>query len=109
MNAMRRLPVMASRMAVSVETPPMPDDFGAGGLPLLVDGHGRRYTYLRISVTDRCDLACVYCMPPGGEEEHSLRPELLTFEEWARIVGVFADRGISRVRFTGGEPLVRKD
>lgn len=109
MVSMRRLPVVASRMAVSVQTPAMPEEFASGGPPPLVDGHGRRYTYLRISVTDRCDLACIYCMPPGGEDEHALRPELLTFEEWARIVGVFADGGISRVRFTGGEPLVRKD
>lgn len=75
----------------------------------LIDTQGRRYTYLRLSVTDRCDFACVYCMPPGGEEDHAQRPELLTFEEAARLVGVFARLGIERVRFTGGEPLVRRD
>jgi len=83
--------------------------FGEAGVPPLVDAKGRRYTYLRLSVTDRCDLACVYCMPPGGEDDHAVRPELLTFEEAARLVGVFAAGGIRRVRFTGGEPLVRKD
>jgi cyclic pyranopterin phosphate synthase len=103
---MRRLSVVGSRSAVREERPPMPEGFGT---PAFADGHGRRYTYLRISITDRCDLACVYCMPPGGEEEHALRPDLLTFEEWARVVRVFARGGIDRVRFTGGEPLVRKD
>jgi cyclic pyranopterin phosphate synthase len=78
-------------------------------MPPLVDGRGRRYTYLRLSVTDRCDLACVYCMPKGGEDVHALRPELLSFEEAARVVQVFSRGGIRRVRFTGGEPLVRKD
>jgi cyclic pyranopterin phosphate synthase len=79
------------------------------GAPPLGDGQGRRYTYLRLSLTDRCNLACVYCMPPGGEDEHALRPELLTFEESARLLEVAAKLGIRRVRFTGGEPLVRKD
>lgn len=87
--------------------PARPADFDA--VPLLRDSRGRRYTYLRLSVTDRCDLACVYCMPPGGEDEHAVRGDLLTFEEAARVVSVFALAGIRRVRFTGGEPLVRKD
>ena len=56
--------------------PPTPADFGADGLPLLQDGRGRRYTYARISLTDRCDMACVYCMPPGGEDEHAVRDDL---------------------------------
>src|SRR5690606_20730235 len=55
------------------------------------------------------NLACVYCMPPGGEAEHALRPELLSFEEAVRLVSVFVDGGVRRVRFTGGEPLVRRD
>jgi cyclic pyranopterin phosphate synthase len=87
--------------------PARPDDFNA--IPLLRDARGRRYTYLRLSVTDRCDLACIYCMPPSGEDEHTVRRDLLTFEEAARLVSVFASAGIRRVRFTGGEPLVRKD
>lgn len=87
----------------------MPEGFAAGGLPPLVDGRGRHYRYLRMSVTDRCDLACVYCMPPQGEEDHARRPDLLTFEEHARLGGVFAGMGFSRVRLTGGEPLVRRD
>jgi cyclic pyranopterin phosphate synthase len=97
---------MAQRQAL----PPMPQGFAPDGVPPpLVDERGRRYTYLRLSVTDRCDLRCRYCMPPGGETEHGVRKELLSFEEAARVVRVFAEAGIRRVRFTGGEPLVRKD
>ena len=98
---------MPSRSAVYEDWPARPDDFDA--IPLLRDSRGRRYTYLRLSVTDRCDLACVYCMPPSGEDEHAIRRDLLTFEEAARLVSVFALAGIRRVRLTGGEPLVRKD
>lgn len=98
-----------SRMAVRHALPDMPEGFGRDGIPPLVDARGRRYTYLRLSVTDRCDLRCQYCMPPGGETEHGVRKELLSFEEAARVVTVFAEAGIRRVRFTGGEPLVRKD
>jgi cyclic pyranopterin phosphate synthase len=98
---------LQSRSAVYDDWPARPDDFD--GIPLLSDSRGRHYTYLRLSVTDRCDLACVYCMPPSGEDEHAVRRDLLTFEEAARVVSVFASAGIRRVRFTGGEPLVRKD
>jgi cyclic pyranopterin phosphate synthase len=103
----RRLPLVESRSAVYEQWPVRPDDFNE--VPLLRDGRGRRYTYLRLSVTDRCDLACVYCMPPSGEDEHAVRRDLLSFEEASRLVSVFASAGIRRVRFTGGEPLVRKD
>ena len=75
---MKRLPVLSSRMATYdalASYPPTPARFGDAGLPPLSDGQGRRYTYARISLTDRCDMACVYCMPPGGEEEHALRDE----------------------------------
>jgi cyclic pyranopterin phosphate synthase len=103
----RRLPLMQSRSAVYEDWPPRPDDFDT--ISQLRDARGRSYTYLRLSVTDRCDLACVYCMPPSGEDEHAIRRDLLSFEEAARVVSVFASAGIRRVRFTGGEPLVRKD
>ncbi|MBK6812148.1 MAG: GTP 3',8-cyclase MoaA [Sandaracinaceae bacterium] len=109
---MKRLPVVSSRMATYdalAVVPPTPAGFGANGLPALTDSRGRRYTYARISLTDRCDMACVYCMPPGGEDEHAVREELMTFEEVARLVQVLAAMGVTRVRFTGGEPLVRKD
>lgn len=87
----------------------MPREFAERGLPKLTDGRGRIYTYLRLSVTDRCDLACIYCMPEAGELEHGTRSELLTFEESARLVAIAAAMGVRRVRLTGGEPLVRRD
>lgn len=75
----------------------------------LSDAEGRAIRYLRLSVTDRCDMACTYCMPAGGEDEHGLREELLSFEEIARLVRLLAAHGLRRVRLTGGEPLVRRD
>ncbi|MBX3272776.1 MAG: GTP 3',8-cyclase MoaA [Sandaracinaceae bacterium] len=89
--------------------PPRPEGFAEDAPPRLTDAAGRAYTYLRLSLTDRCNFACVYCMPSGGEHDHALRPELLSFEEVVRLVRVFAAGGVRRVRFTGGEPLVRKD
>jgi len=74
---------------------------------MLLDPYRRKINYLRVSITDRCNLRCRYCMP---EEGVSLIPheEILTYEEILRIVRVFATEGISKVRLTGGEPLVRK-
>ena len=74
---------------------------------MLLDPFRRKINYLRISVTDRCNLRCRYCMP---EEGIPIIPheEILTYEEILRIVRVFAAEGISKVRLTGGEPLVRK-
>ena len=73
----------------------------------MIDSHGRVIDYMRISVTDRCNYRCVYCMPEEGVE--SLCHEaILTFDEICDIVRVGADMGIRRVRLTGGEPLVRK-
>lgn len=74
----------------------------------LVDRFGRTIEYLRLSVTDRCDLRCAYCIPEGfkGFEE----PEhWLTFDELERLLGVFAGLGLKRVRLTGGEPLLRRN
>ncbi|MDP2807867.1 MAG: GTP 3',8-cyclase MoaA [bacterium] len=74
---------------------------------MLADQFGRKINYLRVSVTDRCNLRCRYCMPPEGVplKEHS---ELLTFEEIETIVRAGAELGIDKVRLTGGEPLLRK-
>ncbi|MEM9069920.1 MAG: GTP 3',8-cyclase MoaA [Myxococcota bacterium] len=105
----RALPVVESRMAVYGDLPARPVGWGGEALPGLEDTQGRQVTYLRLSVTDRCDLGCVYCMPPGGEIEHTVRRELLSFEEATRLVGVLRAMGVRRVRLTGGEPLVRKD
>ena len=72
----------------------------------LVDPFGRAITYLRVSVTDRCDLRCIYCM---SERMRFLpRTELLTLEELDRLCAAFVQRGVRRLRFTGGEPLVRR-
>jgi len=74
----------------------------------LEDSYGRIHTYLRVSVTDRCNYRCVYCMPEDGLNWVP-RNELLTYEEIARIVAIMADMGVSKVRITGGEPTVRSD
>lgn len=74
----------------------------------MVDGFGRRIEYLRISVTDKCNLRCVYCMPLEGLDWLK-RDALLSYEEIAEVVRVMAPLGLRRVRLTGGEPLVRRD
>jgi GTP 3',8-cyclase len=74
----------------------------------LHDGHGRRIADLRVSVTDRCNFRCQYCMPAEGLPWVS-RDEVLTFEEIERLVRLAAEMGIVDVRLTGGEPLVRRD
>lgn len=77
-------------------------------IPRLIDPYGREHHYLRISVTDKCNLRCVYCMPEEGME---FEPEdhILTLDEIAQVVRVSAGMGIRKIRLTGGEPLVRKN
>lgn len=70
--------------------------------------YNRKIDYLRISVTDRCNLRCVYCVPRGGIV-HKAREEILTFKEILRLANIFASLGIKKIRLTGGEPLVRKE
>ena len=95
-------------LPLSADRPPPPGT--PGGVPgdgtRLVDSFGRVHDNLRVSVTDRCNLRCTYCMP----EEVEFRPqsELLTFEEIARLVRVAAGLGVTKVRLTGGEPLLRR-
>src|SRR5206468_5159367 len=83
---------------------------GAGGdrLMALFDTRHRPLRNLRVSVTDRCNLRCGYCMP---EEEYVWLPreEILHFEEVSRLVDVFIELGVDKVRLTGGEPLLRRD
>jgi cyclic pyranopterin phosphate synthase len=74
----------------------------------LVDGHGRRIADLRVSVTDRCNFRCQYCMPAEGLPWLE-RSEVLRFEEIARLVALLAAMGVHDVRLTGGEPLVRRE
>ena len=74
---------------------------------MLIDQHGRRVDYIRLSITDRCDFRCVYCM---AESMTFLpRAEVLSLEECARLVSIFVAMGVNKVRITGGEPLVRKN
>ena len=76
-------------------------------LPPMIDPFGRRITYLRVSVTDRCDFRCLYCM----SEDMTFLPksELLTLEELDRLCTTFISRGVRKLRITGGEPLVRRN
>jgi len=76
--------------------------------PILTDTHGREHTYLRISLIERCNLRCNYCMPEEGIQL-SPKSHLMTYEEIYTIAKVFADHGVRKIRLTGGEPLIRKD
>ena len=71
------------------------------------DSYGRKITYLRISLTDKCNLRCRYCMPPEGVPQLS-HSEILSLEEVSRVAGLLTEMGIDRIRLTGGEPLVRR-
>jgi cyclic pyranopterin phosphate synthase len=78
------------------------------GMAPLLDGYGRIHDNLRISVTDRCNIRCFYCMPESGAE-FLPRGEILDFEEIERVARIAAGLGVSKIRVTGGEPLVRRD
>ena len=102
------------RMVASVSPPrvhlPVVSAPGRGSSPSapvtsLIDPDARRIRYLRISLTDRCNLRCTYCRP--DDAEHHARETVLTFEEIERIVRVFADLGVRKLRLTGGEPTLR--
>src|SRR5438309_6859270 len=89
---------------------PRPHTFRVGTNPL--DTLGRPLHDLRISVTDRCNFRCVYCMPKeifGKDYQFLPRAEILTFEEIERLVRIFVSLGVQKIRLTGGEPLVRRD
>ena len=73
----------------------------------MIDQYGRTIEYLRISVTDRCNLRCVYCMPEEGIEQLP-HEQILTFDEIERVCRISTELGISKIKLTGGEPLVRK-
>lgn len=73
----------------------------------MIDGQGRVIDYIRISVTDRCNLRCVYCMPEEGIEP-AAHEEILRYQEIERLAGIFARMGIRKIKITGGEPLVRR-
>ena len=73
----------------------------------LIDNHGRVITYLRLAITDRCNLRCSYCMPEEGVAAVS-HGETLSYEELERLVRLFLELGIDKLRITGGEPFVRR-
>lgn len=73
----------------------------------LIDGYGRRITYLRLAITDRCNLRCRYCRPEKGVP-FIPHEEILSLEKHERLVGIFCDLGITKVRVTGGEPFSRR-
>src|SRR5918993_561526 len=85
---------------------PAGEPASAAALAPLIDPFGRAISYLRVSVTDRCDFRCVYCMA----EDMTFLPkrDLLTLEELDRLCSVFVGRGVRKLRVTGGEPLVRR-
>ena len=72
----------------------------------MIDQYGREISYLRISITDRCNLRCFYCMP--RQPERLCHADILTYEEIVRTAKIAASLGITKIRITGGEPLVRK-
>src|SRR5438045_9011102 len=74
----------------------------------LIDSFGRTIDYLRVSVTDRCNFRCVYCMPEEGAPV-APKQDILTFEEIERLAGIAVSLGMTKIRLTGGEPLVRRD
>lgn len=88
-------------------TAPMPAEFAKNSREALVDSFGRTVTYLRLSVTDRCDLRCTYCM----SEKMTFLPksDLLDEDELVEVAEAFIARGVSKIRVTGGEPLVRRN
>ncbi|MES2374983.1 MAG: GTP 3',8-cyclase MoaA [Bacteroidota bacterium] len=75
---------------------------------MLIDNHGRKLNYMRLAVTDRCNLRCFYCMPEDGLNWLS-RTELMSYEEMLRTSALLVKMGIEKIRITGGEPFVRKD
>jgi GTP 3',8-cyclase len=97
-----------SRLAVLPELPAFEGLPAPANRPGLIDAFGRRLTYLRVSVTDRCNLRCTYCLPSDHEFPFGDRA-FLAPAEIEEIVGALVRLGIERVRLTGGEPLVRKD
>ena len=102
-----RLPVLQPAIApVAPGTDPLAPE--TDPLAQLADGLQRRISYLRISLTDRCNYRCTYCMPEEGVDILP-RAEILSFEEIEAIVAALTKVGVRRVRLTGGEPTVRKD
>ena len=99
--------IQENRMSTIIDESKRPPAPTSVDTPVLVDRFGRKITYLRISVTDRCDLRCVYCM--SDDMQFSPRAQLLTLEEIVRIGTSFVELGVRKIRITGGEPLMRRN
>ena len=100
----------SSRAAAAAAAAPRPfvSPSSASSASPLTDSFGRRHSYLRLSLTERCNLRCSYCMPAEGVEL-TARSQLLSTVELQRLMALFVAEGVSKLRFTGGEPLVRSD
>lgn len=92
---------------LACRTSPDSQSMTASPISLLNDRSGRAISYLRLSVTDRCDFRCAYCMPVDAR--FAPRDEVMSFDESVHLVRAFVELGVTKVRLTGGEPLVRKD
>src|SRR5690606_7342075 len=77
-------------------------------MPMLIDNHGRTINYLRLAVTDRCNLRCNYCMPAEGID-FVAADRLLSMDELKYLGGILVGQGVDKIRITGGEPFARKD
>ncbi|CAE6477394.1 hypothetical protein ACGC1H_007619 [Rhizoctonia solani] len=99
--------MIARRAAIQARIASIDRDVARGSIPTLIDSFGRKHDYLRISLTERCNLRCRYCMP---EEGVPLSPSgnILTNEEVVRLARIFVRQGINKIRLTGGEPTLRK-
>ena len=89
----------------------LPEDVSKDDNPvsqMLIDSFGRLHTYLRISLTERCNLRCQYCMPADGVDL-TPKPQLLSQDEILRLANLFTSSGVDKIRLTGGEPTIRKD
>src|SRR6266581_5206820 len=108
----RIIPLTDARSAARVAVPSTHASMHFPFTGSLADTRGRMLRDLRISVTDRCNFRCVYCMPKDAfGRDHAFLPhaELLTFEEITRVARIFQAHGVEKIRLTGGEPLLRKN
>ncbi|XP_055686744.1 molybdenum cofactor biosynthesis protein 1 isoform X3 [Lutzomyia longipalpis] len=100
--------IQRSCRSLFVGAPPVASEQTVREVPTLTDTFGRNHTYLRISLTERCNLRCQYCMPEEGVQL-TRREELLSTEEMFKLAELFVREGVRKIRLTGGEPTVRKD
>jgi GTP 3',8-cyclase / cyclic pyranopterin monophosphate synthase len=104
----KRFSTVPKRKARPTVDPALTPSDAASTSSVLVDRFGRQHNYLRISLTERCNLRCTYCMPDEGVKL-TPKEDLLTADEIQRLLRLFVNEGVTRVRFTGGEPLLRHD